>query len=433
MENLKEKTVLVVANPLFVSIAERLARDFGKCYLWVPFSGSFPTLNAGMVGTGLLGVEKVDSIFGDHFDEVDLFVFCDLYHAHEQVYLEELGKRVFGARHGEDLEIYREATKKKMEEMGLPVQPWKVVTGISALREHLKSHNDQHIKIDRWRGLTETFFSPTYEIVEPKLDELEHLLGGFKESMEFIVEEDLPDRVEVGIDAYCVDGEHPNSILCGIEVKDLGYVSEFVKWDSIPEPIRRFNEVMAPIFERFGYRGFMSTEVRIGNDRVPYMIDLCARAGSPPSELYQEFYENFSHIVWAGANGRIIEPKPAGKFGVQVVLKSNWASGHWQPVVFPEKYERNIKLFNCVVIEGKRFVVPLDEEMSEIGAVVGWGDTLEAAVEMVREAGESVEAYGLKFSIGPADAAQEQMAELDRLGVSPFTLDAAPKPVNNPS
>jgi hypothetical protein len=77
--NLKSKTVCVVANPLFVSLAERLTRDFGKVFLHVPFSGSFPTMNHGMVGYGLPGVELVDDVFGPHFENVDLWVFPDLY------------------------------------------------------------------------------------------------------------------------------------------------------------------------------------------------------------------------------------------------------------------------------------------------------------------------------------------------------------------
>ena len=95
--DLKSKTVLVVCGGLFVSIAERLGRDFSKCYLWVPSSGSFPTMNS-QVGFGLPNVELVDGIFGPHFQDVDLFCFLDLYHAAEQIQLEAMGKRSWGKR-----------------------------------------------------------------------------------------------------------------------------------------------------------------------------------------------------------------------------------------------------------------------------------------------------------------------------------------------
>lgn len=423
-DDLKTKTCLVVANPLFVSHAERLARDFGKVLLYVPISGSFPTLNLGRVGTGLPGVERVDSIFGPHFDEVDLFVFLDLYHADEQTYLEGIGKRVWGARNGEELEVYRELCKKVMEEHGLPVGPWQLIKGITALREHLKTHDKQHIKIDRWRGLTETFCAESYELVEPKLDEIENLLGGFKEEIDFIVEDDLPDRVEIGLDGYCIDGNNPGAVLCGIEVKDLAYVAEFKKWDAIPEPVRRWNEKMGPLLAKYGYRGFLSNEVRIGKDKVPYMVDACCRCGSPPSELYSEFFENFSEIIWQGAAGVMVDPKPKAKFGAQAVLKSSWASGHWQPVSWSDEFKDNVKLFNCVVIDGRRYVVPLDEEMSEIGAVIGWGDTVEAAIEMVKEVGETIQGFGIKFNLGPVETAQQQMQEINDMGLDVFSLES---------
>lgn len=426
-DDYKNATVLVICNPLFVSLAERLARDFGVTYLYVPISGSFPTLNLGQVGYGLEGVERVDSIFGEHFEEIDLFCFFDLYHADEQTYLESLGKRVFGARNGEELEIYRELCKKAMEQEGLPVGPWKLITGMDSLREHLKAHENQHVKIDRWRGLTETFCAETYELVEPKLDEIERDLGGFKDMIEFIVEDDLPDRVEIGIDAYCIDGEFPSSALVGIEVKDLAYCAEFKKWDDIPEPLRRWNETMAGLLTQYAYRGFLSTEVRIGQDKVPYMVDACCRCGSPPSELYSEFFENFCEIIWEGAGGVMVNPKPKARFGVQAVLKSKWADGHWQAVSWDDEYKDNVKLFNCVVIEGRRYVVPLDETMTEIGAVIGWGDSIEEAIEMVRKVGETIKGYGIKFTLGPVEEAQKQMEEINNMGLDVFELEATAK------
>jgi hypothetical protein len=418
-----DKTVLVLSGPLFVSLAERLTRDFGKVLLHVPFSGSFPTMNHGQVGYGLPGVTLIDDIFGPHFDSVDLFVFPDLYHAALQIQLEGMGKRVWGARNAEELEIYRELCKRKMEEYGLPVQPWQILKGMDALREHLKATPDQHVKINRWRGVTETFFAPSYDIVEPKLDEIQHSLGGFKDVLEFIVEDDLPDRVEVGLDTYCIDGEYPNATLFGIEVKDCGYIGQMVKWQDIPEPLRRWNETFAPLLRQYGCRGSLSNEIRIGKDMDPYMVDATIRAPCPPSELWQEMFTNLAEIMWEGADGKLVEPKPAGEWGVEIVIKSPWAEKNWQAVSYPDEFANQIKLFNSVMIDGRRYVVPQDDNMTEIGAVVGWGATMEEAMEHAKKAGEAVEGYGIKFSMGAADKAKEQIEELEELGISPFKLD----------
>ena len=425
--DLSDKTVLVVCNGLFVSMAERLARDFGKVYLWVPVAASFPTMNASLMGYGLPGVQRVDDLFGPHFESVDLFLFVDLGHAALQIQLEKMGKRVFGNRNAEELENYREVCKEQMEKLGLPVQPWKQLTGIEALRAHLKAHEKQHVKINRFRGVTESFFSSSYETVETKINEIAHSLGGFGSVLKFIVEDDLPDCVEVGIDAYAIDGKYPSRTLVGLEVKDLGYVGEVVDWASIPEPITRWTTAFAPLFERYGMRGFVSNEIRIGKDLEPYMIDSTMRAPSPPNELWQELYTNLAEIIWEGAGGVLIDPVPAGRFGVEVILKSAWAESNWQPVEIPEQFANQVKLFNCVVVDGKRYVVPQDEQMAEIGAVVGWGDTLEAAIEHAKAAGEAVQAYGLKFNMGPVDNATQQMQELEELGVSPFSLSKSAK------
>lgn len=423
MSNLSQETVLVCCAPLFASLAERLGRDFKQVYLFVPHSGSFPSMNAGQVGLGLPNVELVDDVFGPHFEEIGLFCFPDLGHSALQVQLEKMGKRVWGARYSEELELYREVCKSEMGRVGLPVQPWKILTGITRLRAHLKKTENQFVKINRWRGVTESFFSQRYELVETKIDAIAHELGAFKELLEFIVEDDLPDRVEVGLDTFCIDGEWPTTTLVGLENKDCGYIGQVRDWKDIPEPLRRWNEKMAPIFERAGARTFVSTEIRIGEDLAPFMIDATIRLPSPPGELIQELVKNLSEVLWHGADGKLVEPEMAGKWGVEVILKSAWAESNHLPVFIPKKFEQFLKLYNPVIVDGRRHVVTQDEEMNEIGAVVGFGETLDDAIAMAREVGESVEGYGVKFSLGAVEQVQEQIERIQEIGVSPFKLE----------
>lgn len=420
-----DQTALVITHGLFASQAARLARDFGRVLLYTPGGEavSFPTMNHGLIGEGIPGVELVNSIFGPHFDEVDLFCFSDLYWNDVQLYLESIGKNVWGARKGEELELYRHLCKEEMERVGLPVQPWKYLVGVTALRAHLKAHENQYVKINRWRGNFETFKSISYDLSSVKLDEIAHQLGGFQETAEFVVEDELPDCVEIGTDTFCIDGRYPAGTLVGIEVKDLGYVGQFVAWDKIPEPLIRWNEKIGPTLAKYGYRGDVSNEIRIGKDLEPYMIDATCRSPSPPSELCQEFYTNWSEIRWEGAQGNVVDPIPAARFGVQVILKSAWAEKNWQPVEYPDKYARQIKLFNPVDIDGKHYVVPQDEELQEIGAVIGWGNTVEAAVVHMQEAAESIEGFGISRPMGAVEKAIEQMEEINALGLKVFTLE----------
>jgi hypothetical protein len=110
-----------------------------------------------------------------------------------------------------------------------------------------------------------------------------------------------------------------------------------------------------------------------------------------------------------------------------VILKSDSAASNWQPVSFDAEFANQIKLFNSVMVDGVRYVVPQGEDMKEIGAVVGWGDTLEEAIEHAKAAGESVKGYGIKFNMGPVDNAIEQIEELEELGISPFEMDKKKK------
>lgn len=421
MKSHSTETVCVIDNGLFTSLAERLARDFKRVLYYASWEAAYPKMNEAYIGYGLKDVERVESIW-PHFDEIDLFVFPDLFYGPMQVWLESHGKRVWGSRNGEELEIYREVCKEQMAKAGLPVGPYEVVKGIDKLRAYLKAHENVWVKVDQWRGTFESFKSSNYRNVEPKLQEIEYQLGPLKNIIDFVVDDDLPDKIEVGIDAYCIDGQWPSKTLVGIEVKDLGYVGEFVKWDDIPEPIRRFNASMAPVFRRYGYRNFFSTEIRIGKDHEPYMIDACCRCGAPPNELYQEFYSNLPDIISAGADGELVDPEPKGKFGVEVIMQSQWANErNWQPLDIPEKIREHVKLRFGAKIGDRHYVVPQWIGLKEIGAIVAWGDTLEAALEMSKSIADQVDGYAVSIPDGAMEEAQEEMQKSAEMGLHIFS------------
>jgi len=424
-----DKTVLVICHGLFAHVAERLTRDFGRVLLYVPWNSWFsPTLNMGSVGHGIYGVEKVDSIFGRHFNDVDLFFFTDIYFPDEQIYLETIGKRVWGGRNGEELELYREVCKEQMEKLGLPVNRWAKIKGIKALREYLKSNDNQFVKFDKWRGMFESFKSENYRLSEVKIDQISTLLGAFQHEVNFIVEDELPDCVEIGTDLYTIDGMLPSKTVVGLEVKDAGYVCEFLEWDSIPEPVRRWNEVMSPVFRKYGFRGWIGNEMRITkSDLEPYMIDATCRQPCPPGELLSEFYTNYAEIIWEGADGNLVDPESAGKFGVEVIMRSNWAEDNAQPVEYDDAMANQIKLFNFAEVDGQRFVIPQEDENELIGAVIGWGDTLEEAVEHMKKAADTIKGFGISIPSESLDEAETSIQELTDAGLKVFSIDSTIK------
>lgn len=415
--NLKDKTVLVCDFGLFIEIARTLAKSFKKVYYHnSSWKSAFPKSNSYYIGYGVEELEVVPN-FWDVYDEVDLFVFPDVYSGDLQIHLESMGKRVWGGRNGEEGELDRVLMKEHMKDLGLPVGKYDVVKGLEALRVYLKANKDKWIKVSCLRGDMETFYSPNYKFVEPKLDELEHTLGPIKYITEFVVEENLKDKVEIGYDGWTIDGQYPSECLAGIEIKDLGYIGIAKKYTDLPKEITDFNTKMSATFKEWGYRGFMSTELRVGMDKKAYMVDLCSRSGSPPNELYQNMYTNLAEVMWYGSEGIVVDPIIEGKFGVEALIHSPWADKNWQQIEFPKEFRDNIKIRNLAVINGQYYAVPQTVGLPEIGAVVAHGETLDEAIEKVKEIADQVKGYYLDIKIDSIDKGLEEFKKLEEYGI----------------
>ncbi|MGD0420563.1 MAG: hypothetical protein ABSA68_13455 [Xanthobacteraceae bacterium] len=416
MTNYRSKTCCVVDNGLFLEVAITLAKDFGKVLYYMPWQSGYPTSNVLLVGHGIPGVTRIDS-FWPLLDEIDLFVFPDVYEGPLQEHLASLGKRVWGSRNGDQLELFRADSKKHMKSLGIDIGPWKLIKGIDKLREHLEKHDDQWVKISRTRGDFETFHAENYDLVKPKIDELEHQLGAKGEIMEFIVEEGIPDAVEIAYDGFTIDGKFAKNATFGIEVKDKGLVTKTTKYDALPEQLRTVNDKLKGTLAEFRYRNFLAVEMRITKDGTPYVIDPCCRAGSPPSELLLELICNWADIMWEGAEGTVVEPVFQAKWGAELLLISDWGDTHWQPLQFPKSIREQVKLRYAAVIDGTYYVVPQASAHPEIGAVVATGDTMDAAIKEVCAIAEKVKGFYVEVVPECLDEAQEQFDKLREFGI----------------
>ena len=418
MKKVEDVTAMVIDLGLFVEMARTMGRTMKKVYYCNPsWVTPFPKMNVGYVGMGFPEIEVCLSAF-DHFEDIDLYVFMDVGHGKMQNYLESVGKAVWGCRMAEELEFHRDWCKEAMKKLGLPVGPYVVKNGTTELREYLKGHNDQYVKINQWRGHFESFDAKNYSLVEPRIDEIDTQLGKLKELTQFIVEEELKDCFEVAIDAYNIDGELPSKMLYGCEIKDLGYIGKFASYEKeIPDVLKKFDKAFAPILKAYGARTFYDPETRIGKDHIPYMIDLCIRAPSPPNELYQVFYTNLADIIWQGANGICIDPIPAGKWGCEIIIHSPWACDNWQPIEVPKEYERFVKLRNAVRIDGKTYTMPQVGKLAEIGGITAYGNTMEEPMEIASEIAASVKGYYLEIPTESLERAEEEIEKARKFKV----------------
>lgn len=409
--NYRDKQVLVFDNGLFLEIARRLAKDFGKVLYYAPWTTGYPRSNMLRIGQGVKEVIRVADPW-EHIDDTDLFVFPDCYEAGLQEYLAGKGKRVWGCRNGAELELDRVKSKELCADLGIDIGPYQQIVGLGALRKHLQKHKNQFVKISATRGDMETFSAPSYEEVEPRLDELEHNLGAKKKIMEFIVEDGISPAIESGYDGYTIDGKFAKNAIVGVEVKDKAYVGRTMRYSDMPKQIQYVNDRLSTALKRYGYRGFISTEVRCTPDGKAYLIDPCSRAGSPPSELYQEMIGNLADIIWHGSEGTLVEPEYTAKWGAEVLLLSDWADKNWQQVTFPREVRDNLKLRNFTVIDGEHYVIPQSTGMPEIGAVVALGDTPKEAIEECKRIAAKIDGYSIEKPLVALDEAFSDLREM---------------------
>jgi hypothetical protein len=423
--NLKDKTCFVRDYGLFSSWAEKLTEYFGRVLYYCPFKSSFPKTYQYVIGTGYPGVERVTD-FWDHVEEADIFFFPDVYDGDLQVFLREEGWPVWGCGKGEELEIYRWQTKMLLKkDIGLPVQPVERIIGVEALREHLEENENKYVKISLLRGDFETFHHTTYRLSEPLLDDIEKKLGPYKSSKEFIIEDAIDEAVEVGFDGWTIEGKYPDPCIIGYEIKDVAFVGAVLPYAKLPLPVRRVNEKLSPAFAAYNYRGFWSSEIRIGEDGRPYLTDPCCRAGSPPSEVYQEMFSNWGDIIWFGAHGELVKPEPVARFGVEVLLHSMWADQNWQAVYIEPEARKWVKLRNFCQVNDIVYVAPQTVGLPEIGAVVGIGDSLINAMRHLKKNADMVEGFNIDKNLEHVQEAMDVVKDARTKGMY-FSDDPLP-------
>lgn len=414
--DLSKKHVRFVDNGLFVDFARKVAPAFGKADYYCPYESYCPRSNQLIIGDGFDEMERIKHVLLD-CDDVDLWCFLDLYHFDLQLYLEEHGARVWGARSGEELELYRWEFKQYLKKIGLPVQKCEHVTGMDDLRELLKVSKNKFVKTSFVRGDFETFRHDEYTLSEPRLDELEHVLGPLKRDYEFVVEDEIPDAVEVGYDGFTVDGSYPAHGMVGVEVKDIGMLSAVRPYEKLPEPVRKVNAVLSETLKKYDYRGFLCTEIRWNKEKKPYLIDPCCRLGSPSNELLQELFSGWPQTLWDGAGGELTSPKPSAMFGACAVIHSEWSTENWQAIHYPKELDQFVKLrFHCK-IDGVNYTAPQPVGCPAPGIVVGVGKTLLEAINQCKEHAAQIKGHGVEVTLESIDRAIDQIDKGKKLGI----------------
>lgn len=386
---------------LFVSLARILSKHFGKVTYWCPWHRAFPRSSEVEIGDGIPGIERVPCI-SEVIDSADLFIFPDIYSGPMQLYLEEIGKRVWGSRMGDELERFRGDAKKTFKELGINQGPFEIITGVKKLRAYLKSREGEKlwVKINNTRGDMETMRVEGYELQKNQIDDLEYRLGPRADYMNFIVEDDLTDSLDIAIDTFCIDGQYPKTSLLGTEVKEQVYIGVKREWAEMPTKLKSTYEILSDTLHKYSYRNFISLESRVRKNEM-FLCDPCCRFGSPPSELQMNMIDNLPDIFWYGAEGELIEPDMPSKYGIEMLIYSDWSSEHPLRLEFPEKLREKLKFHFATEFDGKTWIMP-QKEGPRFGVIVEHGNNLDALIKQIQEdadqlKGAQIETYPEAF------------------------------------
>ena len=399
------KSVLVYDYGLFTCLAKTLSQYFEKVYYYYPCRSKYPKYNEKYVGTGFTEFEVVES-FANVKDNVDLFIFPDIYDGDIQLELEAEGKLVWGSRMSEELEIYRWEFRKFLEEVGLPTIPAVLIKGTDKLKEHLKDKENKWIKLAvQMRGTSDTFHYINQKLSEPLIDELALKLGAIRNDVEFVVEDNV-EADEVGYDGYCINGKFPPIGWQGVEVKEKAYFGSARRYNNLDKNVKFVNEKIASELEKYEHKGNISTEIRV-TKKESFFIDATQRFAFPPTLALFESISNLGEILIEGAAGNIVAQELEGQYIVQANIFSEWAEDHWLPVYFPKEIDRYVKLFNSCKIDGVYNIIPMTEKWAMIGCVVANGKTPEEAIKKCKEYASKIDGIGIDIKTDAIDEAYE--------------------------
>jgi hypothetical protein len=423
MKSLEELTVCVVGHGLEIPIAQRLAKDVKRCIYFSEWQEGFSVVNKASIGLGFQNIERCEDVW-DVKDDVDLFVFPDIQESGLQLELERQGFPVWGSRRADRLEQDREFFMAALKHVGLEVPQYTVCTGIDELRKHLRDEQDAFVKVSWFRGTIETKHFRSWDLDANIIDAWAVKLGARRHTFRFLVFKPIDTPLEIGGDTYCVDGQWPELMLHGIEWKDKSYLSAVTKRDEMPQPIQDVLTAFSDFFKAKRMRNQWSMEIRVKDDKA-YFIDATPRLGLPSTASQLEIWENFSDIVWHGANGILLNPVPAGKFSAELNLSVKQEGEVW-PTIDALGITQWVKLYNCMTDGDVISFIPECCEAEHVGWLVAIGDTPTEVVDKIKGYVDELP-DGLCADAAPlADVIMEIEKEEDK-GIE-FTEQEMPQP-----
>lgn len=426
MKSVEETVCCVVDFGSFISLAKRLSETCAKVYYHRSIEREYRSAWDFSIGEGVPGIECIESFMDPEIvNEVDWYAFPDIGYGGEQRYLRSIGKPVLGSLGGDELERLRTRFLKTIKEVGLPVPEYVVLRGMDNLESYLKQTTEKWVKINEFRGDMETWFHQDYEHSREMLLSLRQKWLGIEKSIVFVVQENLPDAQEIGYDGMCIRGQFPESSFQGYEKKNELYLGAMTQYKDLPEEVRYVNESIAPKLAEYGYQNFFATEIRNFNG-TPYYIDPTNRMPGQTGEQLLETMANLPDVLWHGARGELITPEWRAKFATSATLRHKGNKDAPKYLHIPKEAQQWVKPNHYAQTGDEDFWFSPNGS-DDLGPVIGMGDTIEEAIESVKEHFEAIGDASVEVKLEGFKEILEDVEKAESKGIE-FTNQEVPDP-----
>jgi len=423
-----EETVCLVADyGTFISLAEKLSESYKTVYYYSPFEQEYLNVHRCVIGDGIPNVIRLDEwLDPDVLSTIDLGVFPDQGFIGAQKLLKSMGKAVWGSGEATDLELYRTRFLDLLKDLALPMVKSVRCRGLTELAKHLKGAENKWVKVNRYRDNMETWHHIDWAHSQRILEGLAVVFGGVKEQVMFVVQDDIPDALEIGYDGWSVRGQYPVRSYQGYEKKNKLYLGSLLDREELPEEITYVNEAMAPVLEQMDYRNFIATELRVVDGKA-HFIDPTNRLPGQTGEHLLESCTNLAEVILRGANGELIEPEFAEEIAVEatMIYTADTIADEWMVIGVPDEAKPWTKLYHYCEVDGMYHFPP--KKNKEVGVLCGSGPTIEQAIDHLKENFKAFKNEPVAIEIEAFAELIEQVEQAEQEGMK-FTDEELPDP-----
>jgi hypothetical protein len=360
------KKFLVWDVGVSTEFAVRLAKGGNEVFYFTEWTESSPKFQKFAPGLGLPGVTKIKDFY-KYIDDVDCIAYFWLGRGSEADWLRKRGYTVYSAGRGEALENDRMYAKEVQKEVGLPVQPYKIIEGVTKTIKYLKNHPG-YVKINVFRGDFTSSWVKDAETAESIFNRFGTARGPFTETFNFMVEDKVEDAIiESGWDLFFNGKKFLEPYFWGFF--DDSFKAYFGKYDTeLPEPIRIIADKIVPKLIELDYRGAISVEALITKDRKPWVIDWTCRNALPLAFIFTSTINNYDKLVLGVAKGEDIKLDVTGKYAGYLIADSAVGETDWIKVDYPPSLNNWVRLTSRSAIDGNIYSVPTKEAVLSVTA-----------------------------------------------------------------